>query len=154
MLFVRAHVYAMPKRGCRMRACSVGDRRKTTSNVVDQSTRSPYRACASSSVVSLVWVPRARPQTYHFFGDSRRGNILVLVLVLLLASSPSHHEFNKVLTRSSVSKFVSQYALSSSFFPSFYSLVYFTRVIHFLSLVYPRFDSSRIPYPLKFYLRL
>lgn len=27
-----------------------------------------------------VRVPRARPQTYHFFGDSRRGNILVLAL--------------------------------------------------------------------------
>lgn len=87
-----------------MRACSVGDRRKTTSNVVDQSTRSANCACASSSVVSLVWVPRARPQTYHFFGDSRRGNILVLVLVLVLASSPRHHEFDKVLARSSVSE--------------------------------------------------
>lgn len=87
-----------------MRACSVGDRRKTTSNVIDQSTRSANCACASSSVVSLVWVPRARPQTYHFFGDSRRGNILVLVLVLVLASSPRHHEFDKVLARSSVSE--------------------------------------------------
>jgi len=27
-----------------------------------------------------VRVPRARPQTYHFFGDSRRGNILALAL--------------------------------------------------------------------------
>lgn len=41
---------------------------------------------------------------YHFFGDSRRGNILVLVLVLVLASSPRHHEFDKVLARSSVSE--------------------------------------------------
>lgn len=98
---------------------------KLRSNVVDQSTRSPDCACASSPVVSLVWVPRARPQTYHFFGDSRRGNILVLVLVLVLASSPRHHEFNKVLTRSSV------FNLSIRIILFFLPFLYFTRVSHF-----------------------
>ena len=121
-----------------------GDRREARSNVADQSTRSPNRACASSSVVSLVWVPRARPQTYHFFGDSRRGNILVLVLVLVLASSPRYHELNKVLARSSVPKssLDTRYLLVSSLrsvLPSFilhvsfifyYSLLYSIREFH------------------------
>lgn len=70
-----------------------GGRRKTTTISVDQSpwlVEGGVSAHVHPSVVSLVWVPRTRPQTYHFFGDSRRGNILVLVLVLVLTSSPRH----------------------------------------------------------------
>jgi len=41
----------------------------------------PRPVVSSVPFVALsVRVPRARPQTYHFFGDSRRGNILVLAL--------------------------------------------------------------------------
>lgn len=124
-----------------MRACSVGDRRKTTSNVVDQSTRSANCACASSSVVSLVWVPRARPQTYHFFGDSRRGNILVLVLVLVLASSPRHHEFDKVLARSSVSEssLNTRYLLVSSLRSIFLFILHVLFTFYYLFI---RFGNS------------
>lgn len=125
-----------------MRACSVGDRRKTTSNVVDQSTRSANCACASSSVVSLVWVPRARPQTYHFFGDSRRGNILVLVLVLVLASSPRHHEFDKVLARSSVSEssLNTRYLLVSSLRSIFLFILHVLFTFYYLLFI--RFGNS------------
>lgn len=125
-----------------MRACSVGDRRKTTSNVVDQSTRNANCACASSSVVSLVWVPRARPQTYHFFGDSRRGNILVLVLVLVLASSPRHHEFDKVLARSSVSEssLNTRYLLVSSLRSIFLFILHVLFTFYYLLFI--RFGNS------------
>lgn len=124
-----------------------GDRREARSNVADQSTRSPNRACASSSVVSLVWVPRARPQTYHFFGDSRRGNILVLVLVLVLASSPRHHELNKVLARSSVPKssLDTRYLLVSSLRSVLPSFILHVSFIFYYSLLYSirEFHTSR-----------
>lgn len=112
-----------------------GGRRTTTTISSDQS---PWRVHGGVSahvhppLVSLVWVPRARPQTYHFFGDSRRGNILVLVLVLVLASSPRH---TALPVPSPV--FIQSLFLPSTcpclcvhFFPFFFSFFLFLRPIY------------------------
>lgn len=118
------------------------------------SQRRSIGACASSLVVSLVWVPRARPQTYHFFGDSRRGNILVLVLVLVLLL-PLNITSTKVLSRFLQFQFqirFSYYLLVSSIrFPLLFYICSFLVLSFLLSLrefVYPRLkvpvDSVKI----------
>lgn len=82
------------ERGCKMRASLVGVEGKLPPSAWTNRVHAPATVYQRMCILwrcPLVWVPRARPQTYHFFGDSRRGNILVLVLVLVLASSPRHH---------------------------------------------------------------
>lgn len=68
---------------------------------------------ASSPVVGFLWsssgTARARPRTYHFFGDSRRGNILAHALSslpslrsLLRALLSSHRQQQPELPNSSL----------------------------------------------------
>lgn len=50
----------------------------------------------------IVWVAAARPQTHHFFGDSRRGNILVLsTLAIILLLTLNHHRKSTSHSKSS-----------------------------------------------------
>lgn len=61
-------------------AASDGRRQSSPPSFTDKPSRlRPSDGCPVGSL-RRPRVPRARPQTYHFFGDSRRGNILALAL--------------------------------------------------------------------------
>lgn len=76
-------------------AASDGRRQSSPPSSTDKPSRlRPSDGCPVGSL-RRPRVPRARPRTYHFFGDSRRGNILALALYpRSLFSHPfdlSHH---------------------------------------------------------------
>lgn len=48
----------------------------------------PLKGPKRAQLAALSWVPHARPHTRHFFGDSRRGNILVLSTLAIIPCNP------------------------------------------------------------------